>query len=214
MKKNIILTLFLLAICLNAALALPQSGHVELTSPQYSFSEFDIKKTLKNADANMLMYQKVKDKEKKKEYLENAMRYYFIASKIDDKATDAFVGIARVYDEMKLDTLAKEHFYKATNLDYKNAKANFYFGNFYFKRNDFLNALKYYKIAYANGYSKNYQLNLTIGIIYEKLADIETAKIFYLRALKLKQKNNLLYEKIRLLEELNYSDSQYYLFKR
>ena len=93
----------------------------------------------------------------------------------------------------------------------QSGKASLYFGNFYYKRNDVLNALKYYKVAYKNGFAKNADLNYKMGEIYEKLADIQTAVAFYAQAQKLKP-NEKLYNKIRLLDELNYSESQYYLF--
>lgn len=53
-----------------------------------------------------------------------------------------------------------------------------------------------------------------MGIIYEKLADIQNAIAYYKRALAIEPNNTELYEKIRLLDDLNYSESQYYLFMK
>jgi len=214
MIKKLIYILILFLTCANFTLAQPQNAGIEYNSLEYSFKKFNIKKVLKTADTNMLLFQKAKTESDKKKYLDAAMKNYYIATKVNSKLIDGYIGLARVYDAMKLDRLAKEFFFKSVNIDTYNPRVNFYFGDFYFKRDEYLSALFHYKISYQNGYSKNYELNYRLGIIYEKLADIETAKKFYMNALKLKPKNKDLYEKIRLLNDINYEDSQYYLYRK
>jgi len=140
------------------------------------------------------------------------MRYYFMCSKADIRSIEPQIGLGRVYDEMHRDDFAKKHFFTAVNMDNKNPAANFHFANFYYKRSDFITALHYYKKAYDNGYANRYGLNCLMGTTYEKLADIESAKKFYRNALGIRPASPDLTYKIRLLDELNYSDSQYYLF--
>ena len=94
-----------------------------------------------------------------------------------------------------------------------NPKANYYFSNYYFKRTDLLNARFYAKRAYEHGFDQNYELNYGLGSIYEKLADIERSIGFYQNAFRLGA-NQELENKIRLLDELNYNESQYYLFNK
>jgi Tfp pilus assembly protein PilF len=214
MIKKLIYISILFISCANFSFAQPQNARLEYNSPEYIYRKFNIKQVLGAADIDMLLFQKTKSVDDQKKYLSSAMKNYYIASKINKGSIDANLGIARVYDIMNLDVLAKEYFSKSINIDNYNPKANCYFGDFYYRRDEYLRALFYYKVAYKYGYSKNYELNLKLGIIYEKLGDIESAKAFYSNALRLQPRNSELLEKIRLLDELNYGNSQYYLFKR
>jgi len=214
MIKKLIYTLIIFITCANFTLAQPKNARLEYNSSGCSFKNFNIKKVLKTADTDMLLAQKSKTTDDVKKYLNDAMKNYYIATQIDSSTIDGHIGLGRVYDIMNLDKLAKENFFTALNIETNNPRANFYFGDFYFRREDYLNAFTYYSIAYKHGLSKNYELNYRLGVINEKLADIETAKIFYINAIKLKPKNDELYEKIRLLDDLNYGESQYYLFKK
>ena len=218
MIKKIIYILIMIIVCSNfifdQALAQPQRAQIQYDDDIYIPKNTNAQKVIKKANVAMLLWEKSLTPEDKSFYLEQAMRNYYLATKINGTIIDANTGLARVYDEMNQDRLAKEYFFKATNLSTYDPKANLYFANFYFKRNDFLNALFYYKIAYEHGFSKNYELNCQLGIIYEKIADIENAKVFYQRALSLKPNDTNLAEKIRLLDDLNYGESQYYLFNR
>lgn len=218
MIKKIIYILILFIICINflfiQAFAVTQKGQIENDSDIYAPKNYDVNEVVKSANASMLLWEKSFTDSDKKFFLEKAMRNYYLATKIDGSIIEANIGLARVYDSMKLDRLAKEYFFKARNLDPYNPKTNFYFANFYFTRNDFLKALYYYKYAYEHGFSNNYDTNYQMAVIYEKIADINTAKTFYLKALNLKPTNTTLADKIRLLDDLNYSESQYYLFMR
>ena len=105
--------------------------------------------------------------------------------------------------------LAKEYFSKAINIEPDNPSANFYFGEFYYTRRDYNRALKYYRIAYNNGYSNKYDINIRLATINEKLADLINAKKFYEISYSIKPDNKI-QEKIQLLNELNYDKSEYY----
>jgi len=197
----------------NLTFAKTHNAALEYDSP-YTYNNCDVKKVLKKANVNMLLWEKSLTDFDKNFYLGVAMRNYYIASKIDGSLVDAHLGLARVYDAMNLDRLSKEYFFNALNLNTYNAKTNYYFGNFYYRRTDYLKALDYYRIAFKNGYSNNYELNYKLAVIYEKVADIDTAKEFYNRALKMKPKNQELIDKINSLDSLNYGASQYYLFQK
>lgn len=198
----------------NSALCEPQKAYLNYNGYLYSFKPGDETKFLKNANKNMLMFEKSTNSVNKQFYLQEAMRYYYMVSIINPGLVDAQLGLARLYDEMNIDNFAQKYFFVSLDLDNHNPKSNFYFAQYYYKRNDFIKALSYYKKAYDYGYSKNYETNYQMGVIYEKLADIKSAIKFYKSALKLKPKNSELADKIRLLDELNYSESQYYLFSK
>lgn len=213
MIKKLIYILIMIIIPANFALAVTQGAYVEYNVYQYAFKPNDKAKFIENANTNIQAWETSKNNDIKKHHLQEAMRYYFLVSQIDNSSIDAQIGLGRIYDEMKSDRLAKEHFFLAYNADNHNPKLNFYFGNFYYKRNDLITALFHYKRAYNYGYSNNYYLNYRLGLIYEKLADIETSKKFYIKAQKLNPNTPGLDYKIGLLDELKYSESQYYLFK-
>lgn len=214
MIKKLTYILILLSFCSDLAFAQPQKAGIEYSRKPYESIYSDANKSLRTARSNMLLWENAVQKSQKKMYLEQAMRFYYLAIKSDNSLIEAHVGMARIYDSMDMDRYAKEYFYKALNISPNDASANLYFGNFYYRRDDFLNALKYYKMAYKNVGSNSYELNYRLGTIYEKLADIETAIAFYSQALRIKPDDKTLFEKIRLLDELNYADSQYYLFKK
>lgn len=214
MIKKLIYILILFIISANNAFAASQHAEIEYKDSPYSYHNLNIQKVFKSANSNMLLYENSKIEEEKKKYLEHAMKGYYLITKADCTKIDAFIGLGRVYDAKNLDKLSKEYFSKALNMDKNNPSANYYYGNFYFKRREYIKSLFYYKVAYNHGYSKNIDLNYRLAIIYEKLADIETAKIFYKIVNSHVNDDGLLDEKIRLLDELNYSQSQYYLFNK
>jgi len=214
MIKKLIYILILIILCTSKTLAEPQQAQLDFDSYKYTFKPGDNIKFLKNANANFKLSEMAQTPADKVFYLQESMRYFYMLSQIYPKSVDAQVGLGRVYDELGIDRYAKKHFFTALDFGKKSARANFYFANYYFKRNDFIEALKYYKKAYEYGFSTNFETNCRLAIIYEKLADIESAKKYYINAYNLDKKHAELVDKIDLLDELNYSQSQYYLFKK
>lgn len=214
MFKKIIYILIVIIFFSNAAKADTQNAHVKYEDFLYKFSPGDEVRFLKKADGFMDKWISATKAQDKAFYLAEAMRYYFLTTKVDKSSIEAQIGLGRVYDEMNIDIFAKKHFFNAYNMNNQNPKLNYYFGNYYKKRNELVAAMEHYKVAYNSGYSNNYFLNYQIASTYEKLADIENAKKFYTRANKLNPRATNLKNKIRLLEDLNYSSSQYYLYDK
>lgn len=212
MIKKLTIILILIIFSNNYTFAKMKSTRIEYNHIPYAFSSNDEAKFRNNANVYMLLYEKAQPGIDKANYLQEAMKNYFLLEKINCNSVEAHVGLGRIYDEMKLDKFAQKHFYKAINIDKDNADANYYFGNFFFKRKDYILATKYYQTAYKYEYSRNYELNYKLGTAYEKLADIESAKKYYIIAQNIYSKNTQLNDKIRLLDELNYGGTQYYLF--
>lgn len=214
MSKKLLYILITIIFCTNSAFCETRQTGIHYDGFPYSFSRGDDVKFAKNANINFTRFENAQTPMDKLFYLKESMRYNFLLIKMKPESIDAHLGLARVYDELMLDKYAKEHFFIALNLDNKNPKTNYYFGNYYYRRKNLLEALFFYKRAYQFGYSKNYELDYRLGTIYEKLADIEAAKKFYQDALKTNPMNTELSNKIHLLDELNYNQSQYYLFKK
>lgn len=215
MLKKLILILILILTqgSVNIAFAQTQTGGVEYEGYYYSFEPGAAKKFLDNANRNYAMFEKAQTPIDKNFYIHEAMRYYFLLSQADKTSVEANIGLGRIYDAMGLDSYAKKHLFTSLNLAYKNPKPNFYFANFYYTRGDLINARHYYMRAYNCGYSRHSDLNYRLGVVYEKLADIESALKYYRQAAALGSKEADLDNKIQMLEGLNYNESQYYLFK-
>lgn len=152
----------------------------------------------------------VDEEQTRQKLLEFAAGKYFLLSKINPQAITPYVQLARIYDITKHDRYAKEYFYRATNLENLNPFANFYFGEYYFRRDDYKKALKYYLIAYQNGYDNIYDLNVRLAVIYEKVGDLENAKKYYTAAGVLDSSQTDILNKIEEINRLNYDKSEYY----
>lgn len=205
------ITLFILSCSHSYA---SQSGYLEYNSVLFDYSKLNAAAIQKEADEYFEKFITSSDELFKEQYLNAAMSKYYLITRIDYSQITPYIQLARIYDEKNNNRLAKEYFYKASNLDVNNPYANFYFGEFYFKRNDYKRALRYYNIAYNNGLNNRYDLNLRLATIYEKFADLVNAKKFYEVSYSMNPNNVELRQKIQSLNELNYDKSEYYHFIR
>lgn len=203
MIKKLTLILILLASCSIPTLSV-QTGKVDYWSNFYSFKKGDELRFLNQANDSFNSYFISTSQNEKKYYLQNATKYYFLLKKIAPNSNYATVGLARIYDEMKLDDLAKKYFCDAINLDAKNPSTNYYFALFYFKRKDYIKSLYFAKIAHSSGWKDNYELNYMLGVIYEKLADLNLSNYYYQCAFKQNSSQDL-YNKIQSIDALNYT---------
>lgn len=185
------------------------SGHLEYNSVLFDYSKLNFNSIKNDADKNFHMFLNAKNETDKKYFLDLATSKYYILTKIDYSKIEPYIQLGRIYDYKNHPRLAKENFSKAINMEANNPYANFYFGEFYYKRRDYKRALKYYKIAYNNGFNNRYDINYRMAIIYEKFADIISAKNFYEILYSIKPDSKI-QEKIQLLNELNYDKSEYY----
>ena len=212
--KNILPSLLVIFLIIfpTCSVTAVQSGNVEYNAAVKLFDYTTLDKTpvINDADMYFDIALNIKDHEEKKRFINLALGKYFLASKIAPDEPRTYVQLARLYDEMQKDTLAKSYFFHACNLETNDPYTNFWFGEFYFKRKDFRKALMYYNKAYNNGYADNYTLNLRLAEIYEKFADLSNALKFYGTTYSLNQQDAKLREKIQAIGDLNYESSEYY----
>ncbi len=205
--KNIfVITALFLTI--NTSFAI-QSGRVEHNSVLFDYKNLNFTEIQKEADNFFVLYKRNSVPETKEHYLNSAAGKYYILTKVDNSRIEPYVQLGRIYDEKNKPRLAKENFCKAININFKDPSANFYFGEFFYKRNEYKKALYHYNIAYNNGYSNKYTLNLRLATIYEKFADLINAKKFYDVSYSMKPSTEL-QKKIRSLDEADYRKSGYY----
>ena len=214
--KKILISLFVLSVVftLSSPVVAFQTGRLELNDIFVDYSKLN--RNSIEAEAEYLFYngETAETQEDRLKFFDLALGKYQLLTKIDPSQIYPCVQLGRIYDEKKIDRLAKEYFYRATNLNSRDPYANFYFGEFFYKRNNYKRALNYYLISYNNGYNNSYDLNLKLGKTYEKLADLIKAREFYEASLKIYPENTELQEKINQINSLNYENSEYYYFIR
>lgn len=185
------------------------NGKIEYNYILFDYSKLNFQKIKNDADKNFNMFLNAKNETDKRNYLDLATSKYYILTKVDYSRIEPYIQLGRIYDYTNHPRLAKENFSKAINIEANNAFANFYFGEFYFKRRDYKRALKYYKVAYNNGFNNTYDINYRLAVIHEKFADLVNSKKYYEISNSIKPDNKI-QEKIQLLNELNYDKSEYY----
>ncbi len=186
------------------------SGYSQYESKMFDISELNAGLLKKEGDEFFVRAYESSTEVEQKKYYQLAMQKYFLLSKAEPYNYYAYAQMARISDDQKKDKLAKKNYLHALNLDKNNPYVNFYFGDFHQKRNMYERALKYYLIAYNNGYKDNYITNLRLAELYEKLGDLKKSKELYEKLNKVNPTDNSIQEKIQSLDLLDYEKSEYY----
>lgn len=216
-NKNIfiILGIFVITSFCNAQVFGLQKGSLEYLENRFDYSQLDPNELIQAGDSYFEQALTAKNKRTREKLFRYAMAKYFLTSKADSKNAYTYVQMGRIYDNTDKDRYAKESFYKATNLEYRNPYANFYFGEYYFKRRDYNRALTYYLRSYENGFENNFELNFRLAVIYEKLGDLVNAKSFYNKSYEMNPEKAAEYQqKLQQIDGLNYDKSEYYYIIR
>lgn len=130
---------------------------------------------------------KSQDLEQRNDLLLKSASQYYILSDIDKNDINPCIKLARIYDMQKKDNLAKAYFFRALGIDSKNPEANYYFGDFYFSRKNYIKALEYYEKAFSYGITPDENKYNKYASVYEHLGDLTKASNYYKRASSLKK---------------------------
>ncbi len=194
-------------------------GAVEFGAIKYhdtfiDYSNIDKVSTEKLADFYFNKALGSKNNDEKKDLLQKASGEYFILTQIEPDNLYPLVQLARVYDFENKNSYSKAYFFRALKIDKNNAATNYYFGDYYFTRDDYRRALYFYNTAFENGYKENYDVIVKMAVMYEKLGDLLRANQYYKKAYLIKPENLELPDKIRELESLRYKNTGYYNYRR
>lgn len=149
------------------------------------------------------------DEVKRNQYLKNATTRYYILTNVEKDNPDNYIALGRIYDIRGLDKYAKAYFYNALGLDNKNPNANFYFAEFYYKRDKYKQALEYYKKALSYGYKgDSSEMLKKMGYMYEQYGDLDRALMYYKNSVSMKPDKDIS-KKIQDLNGANYSSTGY-----
>lgn len=184
-------------------------GAVKYNNTFIDYTKIDKESTLKLADFYFSNALKCNDEDEKKELLQKASGNYFILTQIEPENIYAIVQLARVYDLEKQDSFAKAYFFRALKINKKDPNTNYYFGEFFYTREEYTNAIRFYNIAFENGYKENDDVVLKLAIMYEKLGDLLRANMYYKKAY-LANPSKQLASKIREIESIKYKNTGYY----
>ncbi len=143
------------------------------------------------------------------EDMTNALMLYSVLQQNNPNKIEYPIKLGILYDKINKDRQAKGCFYRATGLDKTNPASYFYLGEFYYKRELYRRALKFYSDAYRLGMSTNYNLLYKMGDIYEKFGDTRSA-LKYLQEAKTQSANPDLENKIKKIESLDAINKEYY----
>ena len=116
--------------------------------------------------------------------------------------------------ESKIDSIssnfAKAYFFKALKINKLDPATNYYFGEFFYTREEYTKALHFYNIAFNNGYKENDDVVMKMAIMYEKLGDLLRANMYYKKAYLANPQNKDIANKIREIESIKYKNTGYY----
>ena len=182
-------------------------GGVEYTIPidysKLSPTELELK-----AHESFYLAQKYKDGILSEE-MTKALNIYEILEHIHPEKSIYCIKQGVLYSKLGKDRFAKGAFSKAISTEKNNLEAYYEFGNFYYKREYYRKALKYYNEAYKLGMTSNYDMLEKMGDIYEKLGDTRSA-LKYLNLAKEQSPNENLANQILRIESSDAINKEFY----
>jgi tetratricopeptide (TPR) repeat protein len=147
------------------------------------------------------------NKNLKEAYLSKALAKYMLLLNMCQKDAELFAQLGVIHNKLGHFKLAREYFIRALNIKPQNPFSNYYYAEYLYEQKNFADALDYYNIAYNNGYKGYFEVNSKLGVLYEKLGDIQKAKHYYSIASNLNPEARNLIAKINELENFDYSIS-------
>lgn len=154
MRQPSILILILAVIlnCLTPAYS-AVSGKIEYSIP-IDYTKLSEQELEDKAKDYFFLAMKVKDNKVNND-ITNALILYNVLQNVNPENTTYPIRSGILYDKIGLDKFAKGNFSKSIGLNPANPEVYFYFGEFYYKRQMYRMALKYYNKAVQYGYEKH-----------------------------------------------------------
>ena len=154
-------------------------------------------------------YNSALKSKKLNEDMSSALTLYSILTNAYPGNRTYAIKLGKLYDTIGKDRYAKGQYSKAMNIDHAHPEPYFYLGEYYYSREQYRKALKFYKKAYDNGYSNHYLTLEQIGTIYQKFGDTEKA-LQYLQCASTINQNEELDKKINNIKNNDNTNKEYY----
>ena len=138
-----------------------------------------------------------------------ALIIYAVLERMNSECVEYPLRQGVLYDKLNKNRYAKGCFFRAIGIDSSKPDAYFYLGKYYYKREMYGKALKYYSEAYKKGFYNDYDTLYGLGDIYEKLGDTRSALRYLIEAEK--QSPNIELEcKINKIEARHAINKEFY----
>ena len=160
--------------------------------------------------ARKYYYSAIDSKEKTvTEDMTNALFLYSVLEKMNPDSVEYAVKLGVLNDRAGRDRYAKGYFSKALGIDKENPVIYYNFGEFYYRRESYRNALRHYNQAYKHGFDTNYDTLYKMGDIYEKFGDSRSALKYFKEAQK-QSPNEELDNRILKIEAYDPANKEFY----
>lgn len=209
MRQPSIIVLLISLIILSSTLSVSAAirGKIDYSIP-VDYSKLSETELENKAKVYYFNAQKYKDGEVNED-MTNALVIYSILQNINPDNLSYCVKLGALYDKLNMDKYAKGNLSRAIGIDASKPEPYFYLGEFYYKRQMYRKAMKYYGEAYQRGYQTNYDMLYKMGDIYEKFGDTRTA-LKYLKDASAQNPNSELDNKIKRIETQHSINNEYY----
>ena len=138
-----------------------------------------------------------------------ALILYNVLSEKEPNNIKYLIRLGNLYDIIGKDRYAKGNYFHAIGINPQAPESFFNLAEFYYKRELYKKALKFYKLAYEKGYNTHYQTLYKIGDIYQKFGDTKNA-IKYLQVVSELEYNTDLNEKLYKIQNEHNTNKEYY----
>ena len=138
-----------------------------------------------------------------------ALNLYALLSNAYPENITYALHLGKLYDVLGKNRQAKGQFYRAMGVNPSRPEPYFYLGDFYYEKEQYRKALKFFLKAYDLGYSEHYQTLEKIGTIYQKFGDTENA-LYYLQCAVVLNPSDDMYARINNLKSADDTNSEYY----
>lgn len=138
-----------------------------------------------------------------------ALILYNVLSEKEPNNIKYLIRLGNLYDIIGKDRYAKGNYFHAIGINPQAPESFFSLAEFYYKRELYKKALKFYKLAYEKGYNTHYQTLYKIGDIYQKFGDTKNA-IKYLQVVSELEYNTDLNEKLYKIQNEHNTNKEYY----
>ena len=154
-------------------------------------------------------YNSVLKEKKLNEDMTSALTLYSILTNAYPENRTYAIRLGKLYDTLGKNRYAKGLYNRAMGIDHAHPEPYFYLGEYYYSRDQYRKALKYYLKAYDNGYSEHYPTLERLGTIYQKFGDTEKA-LQYLQCASTISPNENLDKKINSVKSSDNTNKVYY----
>lgn len=209
MRQLSIIFLFILFFASNICLPVYSTivGKIDYSLP-IDYSKIDETETKEKAKVYFYNAERIQDNIVNED-MTNALVLYNILQRVNPENIEYPIRLGILYDKIGKNRQAKGNFSKAIGINCENPAPYFHFGNFYYKREQYRKALKYYNESYKKGLKTDYELLSKMGDIYEKFGDSRSA-LKYLKEAQAQNPTTELENKIKQVELQDSVNKEYY----